>query len=59
MLQDLEPCKLLELDCMTGAVIEFADRLGVSVPHLALVDACALLLDRIRLQCGQKLVAID
>ncbi len=32
MLQDLEAGKPLELDCMTGAVIELADALGVPVP---------------------------
>jgi 2-dehydropantoate 2-reductase len=47
MLQDLLAGKQLELDCMTGAVIELADRLGVAVPHLATVHACAGLLDRL------------
>ncbi len=45
MLQDLEGGKPLELDCMTGAVIELADRLGVPVPHTRTVHACAKLLD--------------
>jgi 2-dehydropantoate 2-reductase len=47
MLQDLEAGKRLELDCMTGAVIELAGRLGVGVPHLRTVHACAALLDRL------------
>lgn len=47
MLQDLEAGKPLELGCMTGAVTELADRLGISTPHLRTVHACALLLDRL------------
>lgn len=46
MLQDLEAGKPLELDCMTGAVIELANRLGVDVPHIKTVHACAKLLGR-------------
>ena len=46
MLQDLEAGKPLELDCMTGAVIEIAGKLGVRVPHVEAVHACADLLDR-------------
>ena len=46
MLQDLEAGKPLELDCITGAVIELADRLDVAVPHTAAVHACTKLLDR-------------
>ena len=45
MLQDLEAGKPLELDCMSGAVIELADRLGIAVPHTRAVHACAKLLD--------------
>ena len=45
MLQDLEAGRPLELDCLTGAVIELADRLGVDVPHTRTIDACARLLD--------------
>jgi 2-dehydropantoate 2-reductase len=48
MLQDLEARKPLELDCMTGAVIELADRLGVGVPHIRTVHACVKLLDHLR-----------
>jgi len=47
MLQDLEAGKRLELDCMTGAVVELAGRLGVAVPHVQTVHACATLLDRL------------
>jgi 2-dehydropantoate 2-reductase len=45
MLQDREAGKPLELDCITGAVIEIADRLGIPVPHTRTVHACAKLLD--------------
>jgi 2-dehydropantoate 2-reductase len=46
-LQDLEAGKRLELDCMTGAVVELAGRMGIEVPHIASVHACAKLLDHI------------
>jgi len=45
MLQDREAGKPLELDCITGAVIEIGDRLGIPVPHTRTVHACAKLLD--------------
>jgi 2-dehydropantoate 2-reductase len=45
MLQDLQAGKPLELDCMSGAVIELADRLGIEVPHVQSVHACTKLLD--------------
>jgi 2-dehydropantoate 2-reductase len=44
MLQDLEAGKPLELDCLSGAVIELAERFGVDVPHVRTVHACAKLL---------------
>ena len=44
MLQDLEAGKPLELDCLSGAVIELADRFGIGVPHVRTVHACAKLL---------------
>jgi 2-dehydropantoate 2-reductase len=47
MLQDLQAGKELELDCMSGAVIELAEKLGVEVPHIRAVHACAKLLDRV------------
>jgi 2-dehydropantoate 2-reductase len=48
MLQDLAAGKRLELDCMTGAVVELAGRLGIDVPHVRTVHACAKLLDELR-----------
>ncbi|MGN6794789.1 MAG: 2-dehydropantoate 2-reductase [Streptosporangiaceae bacterium] len=47
MLQDLEAGKRLELGCMTGAVAELAGRLGVAVPHVTTIHACATLLDQL------------
>jgi 2-dehydropantoate 2-reductase len=47
MLQDLEASKRLELDCMTGAIVELAEYLGIDVPHTRAVHACAKLLDRL------------
>jgi 2-dehydropantoate 2-reductase len=48
MLQDLEAGKPLEIDCITGAVIEIGARLGIPTPHTSTVHACAKLLDRRR-----------
>jgi 2-dehydropantoate 2-reductase len=48
MLQDLEAGKRLELECMTGAIVELAGKLGVEVPHTSTVHACVKLLDRLR-----------
>jgi 2-dehydropantoate 2-reductase len=39
MLQDFEAGKPLEIDCLTGAVIELADKVEVDVPGLRVVDA--------------------
>jgi 2-dehydropantoate 2-reductase len=47
MLQDLEAGKRLELDCMTGAVAELAERLSIDVPHVRTIHACAKLLDHL------------
>ncbi len=47
MLQDLEHGKPLELECMTGAVIELAGLLGIEVPRVRTVHACVALLDRL------------
>lgn len=44
-LQDLEAGKPLELDALTGAVVELADLFAVPVPHLRTVYALAKLLD--------------
>jgi 2-dehydropantoate 2-reductase len=48
MLQDLEAGKRLELDCMTGAIVELADCLNIEVPHTRTVHACAKLLDQLK-----------
>ena len=48
MLQDFEAGKPLELDCLTGAVIEIADRLGVPVPQTRAIDAAVRLKVRLR-----------
>jgi 2-dehydropantoate 2-reductase len=47
MLQDLDAGKPLELDCMTGAIVELAERTGIAVPHIRTVHACARLLDHL------------
>jgi 2-dehydropantoate 2-reductase len=49
MLQDLEAGKPLELDCLSGAVLEIAAGLGIPCPHVETVHACARLVDRLRL----------
>jgi len=48
MLQDLEAGRPLELDCITGAVIELAGMLGIAVPHTASVDALTRLVADLR-----------
>jgi 2-dehydropantoate 2-reductase len=50
MLQDLEAGKQLELDCMTGAIVELAEHLGIDVPHIRAVHACAKLLGQVRIE---------
>lgn len=55
MLQDLQAGKRLELGCMTGAVAELADRLGVAVPHVRTIHACATLLDQLNRTSGPRL----
>jgi 2-dehydropantoate 2-reductase len=45
MLQDFEAGRPLELEAIAGAVIELADRLGISIPHTRAVYACARLLE--------------
>jgi 2-dehydropantoate 2-reductase len=44
MLQDVEAGKPLEIDCMTGAVIEIAERLAIPVPHTRTAHVLAKLL---------------
>jgi len=46
-LQDVEAGRRLELDCIVGAVVELADRLGVAVPHMRTLYASTKLLDRV------------
>lgn len=48
MLQDLESGKPLEIDCLTGAVIELASMLEVPVPRLEVIHALARQLQHIR-----------
>jgi 2-dehydropantoate 2-reductase len=48
MLQDLEAGKPLEIDCLTGAVLELAGMLDVPMPHTGAVHACVKLLDAMR-----------
>ena len=48
MLQDLEAGKPIELECMTGAVLELARKLDVPAPHTSAVYACTKLLDALR-----------
>lgn len=47
MLQDLEAGKPLEIDCMTGAVVEIAKQLGTEVPRTQALHACVKLVDRL------------
>jgi 2-dehydropantoate 2-reductase len=44
MLQDLEAGRPMEIDAMTGSVVELGDRLGVPVPHLRTLYASVKLL---------------
>ena len=48
MLQDFEAGKPLEIDCLTGAIIELAGRIGVEVPRLRVVDAAVRIAERVR-----------
>ena len=45
MLQDLEVGKPLEYACMSGAVVELADLLGIAAPHIETVNAAVATLD--------------
>jgi 2-dehydropantoate 2-reductase len=44
MLQDLEAGRPLEIDAITGSVVELAGRLGVAAPHLETIYASAKVL---------------
>ena len=46
MLQSVESGRPLEIDALVGSVVEIADLLRLSLPHLQTVYACARLLDR-------------
>jgi 2-dehydropantoate 2-reductase len=48
MLQDLEAGRRLEIGCLSGAVVELADRLEISVPTTRALHACTVLLDELR-----------
>lgn len=48
MLQDLESGKPLEYQCMTGAVLELAERLDVPAPCVKTIHACVRLVDELR-----------
>jgi 2-dehydropantoate 2-reductase len=45
MLQDLEAGRRLEIGCLSGAIVELADRLAISVPTTRALHACTVLLD--------------
>ena len=45
MLQDLEAGRPMELEAVTGAVVELGERLGVPMPHTEAVYACTKLLE--------------
>ena len=47
MLQDLEAGKPLELDCLSGAVIEWRRSSASRCPNTRTVHACTALLDRV------------
>jgi 2-dehydropantoate 2-reductase len=50
MLQDLEAGRRLELECVVGAVVELAERLGLEAPHTRALYGCAKLLDAVLAQ---------
>jgi 2-dehydropantoate 2-reductase len=54
MLQDREAGKPLEVDCMTGAVIEIANTLSVPVPNTRAVHACIKALEELRQASGRR-----
>jgi 2-dehydropantoate 2-reductase len=45
MLQDLEAGRPMEIEAVTGAVVELGERLGVPMPSTRAVYACVKLLD--------------
>lgn len=46
MLQDLEAGRPMEIDALTGSVVELGDRLGIPVPHLRTLYASVKLLEK-------------
>ena len=44
MLQDLELGRPMELDCITGALVELGEKLSIPTPNLKAVYACTKLL---------------
>jgi 2-dehydropantoate 2-reductase len=46
MLQDLESGRPMEIDALTGSVVELGDRLGVPVPHLRTLYSSVKLLEK-------------
>ena len=48
MLQDFEAGKPLELDCMTGAVVEMAAMTGTPVPNLIALNELTAALEQLR-----------
>jgi 2-dehydropantoate 2-reductase len=54
MLQDFEAGKPLELDCITGAIIELAAKLRVDVPRLQAMDAAVRLAEQIERQHNRR-----
>jgi len=46
MLQDLEAGRPMEIDALTGSVVELGDRLGIPVPHLRTLYGSVKLLER-------------
>jgi 2-dehydropantoate 2-reductase len=50
MLQDFEAGKPLEIECLTGAVIELAGKVDVDVARLKVVDAAVRAAERARIQ---------
>lgn len=48
MLQDIEAGKPLESGCLSGAVLELADKLSLAVPHTQTLHACVELLELVR-----------
>ncbi len=52
MLQDLEAGRPLELEAITGAVVELAERLNVPMPNTRAVYACARLMAQQRSQAA-------